>query len=160
MRDWKHSYHAQSRNTNFEILPLDYGGRATHIHVVGRLNGTILDNGTYTGGTVSHVGQLFFDQDLISAVNLLEPYIDNTVAIVENEDDKVVSTEITNDADPFFTYVLLGDDVSDGLFMWITLGVDLTAEYTASAAAELTAAGGVETSSGSSGGGGGVPPAS
>jgi hypothetical protein len=137
------------------IFPGHYGGRATHMHVVGWLNGTILPNGTYTGGTVSHVGQLFFDQDLITEVNLLSPYVENQIAIVENVDDRVVATEVINDADPFFEYVLLGDTVADGLFLWITMGVDTSASYSYSAASELTADGGIELSSGTSGGGAG-----
>jgi protocatechuate 3,4-dioxygenase beta subunit len=43
------------------LFPGHYSGRATHMHVVGHLNGTILDNGTYTGGNIAHIGQLFFD---------------------------------------------------------------------------------------------------
>jgi len=136
------------------IFPGHYGGRATHMHVVGHLNGTVLDNGTYTGGTVAHVGQLFFDQDLITEVNLLSPYVENTIAIVKNVDDRVVATEVDNDADPFFEYVLLGDTVADGIFLWITMGVDVNASYTYSAASELTADGGVELSSSTTTGGG------
>jgi protocatechuate 3,4-dioxygenase beta subunit len=132
------------------IFPGHYSGRATHMHVVGHLNGTILPNGTYTGGTIAHVGQLFFDQDLITEVNFLSPYIENTIAITENVDDRVVAAEVDNDADPFFNYVLLGDTVADGLFMWITMGVDTTASYSYSAAAELTADGGIELSSSTS----------
>jgi len=131
------------------------------MHVVGHLGGTVLDNGTYTGGTIAHIGQLFFDQDLITEVNELEPYSANTVAIVENADDRVVATEITNGSDPYFNYVLLGDTVSDGLFMWITMGIDTTASYTASAASDYTASGGVAVSGnsgGGGGGGGGTPP--
>ncbi|KAH8587767.1 Intradiol ring-cleavage dioxygenase [Bisporella sp. PMI_857] len=125
------------------IFPGHYSGRATHMHVVGHLNGTILPNGTYTGGTIAHIGQLFFDQDLITEVNLLPPYVDNAIAITENVNDRVVAVEVENDADPFFNYVLLGDTVADGLFMWISMGVDTTASYSYSAAAELTSAGGV-----------------
>jgi protocatechuate 3,4-dioxygenase beta subunit len=129
------------------IFPGHYSGRATHIHVVAHLNGTILDNGTYAGGSIAHIGQVFFDQDLITEVNLLSPYVDNTIAITENVDDRVVQAEVANNADPFLDYVLLGETVADGLFMWITLGVNTSATYNYSAAAELTAGGGVELSS-------------
>lgn len=37
-----------------------------------------LDNGTITSGQISHVGQLFFDQDLIDLVETASPYVDNT----------------------------------------------------------------------------------
>src|SRR5947208_3585985 len=50
------------------LFPGHYTGRAPHIHVMAHFNGTILPNSTYSGGTVSHIGQLFFDQSLISEV--------------------------------------------------------------------------------------------
>ena len=64
-----------------------YDGRATHIHLVAQQNGTVFDNGTYAGGTVSHVGQLFFDEDLRSAVEATYPYNTNTQAVTSNDDD-------------------------------------------------------------------------
>ena len=134
------------------IFPGYYSGRATHVHVETHLNGTILPNGTYTGGSIAHIGQFFFDQDLITEVNALSPYSENTNTITTNTDDRVVQAELTNDSDPFLSYVLLGDSVSDGLFMWVTLYVNTSASYTSSPAAELTADGGVSASSGSSSG--------
>lgn len=133
------------------IFPGYYSGRATHVHVETHLNGTVLPNGTYTGGSIAHIGQFFFDQDLITEVNALSPYSENTNTITENADDRVVSAELENDADPFLNYVLLGDSVSDGLFMWVTLSVNPSASYTSSPASELTADGGVAVSSSSSG---------
>lgn len=38
---------------------------------------------------------------------------------------------------------MLGDDVSDGLFMWIDIGVDPSAIYTATAAAAYGVNGGI-----------------
>jgi hypothetical protein len=43
--------------------------------------------------------------------------------------------------------------VSDGIFAWVTMGINQGASYTASAAAKLTSGGGVPVS----GGGGGGP---
>lgn len=60
------------------MLQGHYQGRATHIHMIVHTNGTYQTNGTYTGSYNSHVGQLFFDQDLISEVEQLEPYSSNT----------------------------------------------------------------------------------
>lgn len=49
--------------TQFDsIYPGHYVGRTIHIHVVTRRGGKILPNGTYTGGTVNHIGQIYFDQ--------------------------------------------------------------------------------------------------
>jgi hypothetical protein len=131
------------------IFPGYYSGRATHVHVEAHLNGSELDNGTYTGGTIAHIGQFFFDQDLITEVNAISPYSENTNTLTENADDRVVQAEITNDADPFLNYVLLGDSISDGLFMWVTIGVNTSATDTSSPASDLTADGGVAVSSSS-----------
>ena len=96
------------------IFPGHYAGRCTHMHVVFHLKGTIPENGTYSGGSIAHIGQAFFDQDLISQVESLSPYNQNTIAVTENVNDRVVQAEVANNADPFLNYVLLGDDVSDG----------------------------------------------
>ncbi|KAF4624773.1 hypothetical protein G7Y89_g13396 [Cudoniella acicularis] len=144
------------------LFPGHYTSRATHIHVLAHFNGTTYPNGTYGGGYVSHVGQLFFDQDLITQVEATAPYSTNTQAITDNADDSILSEEAAS-SDPVVEYSLLGDDVSAGVFGWIAFGIDLTSEQTISAAASLYAEGGVEnaSSSGGPGGnstGGGAPP--
>lgn len=126
------------------VFPGHYSGRATHVHVVAHVGATVLANDTLTGGNVAHIGQLFFDQDLITEVEALYPYNTNTVAITENADDHVVLDETEDTAsDPFFEYALLGDSVEDGIFAWITLGVNVSASYDASYAATYTSSGGV-----------------
>jgi protocatechuate 3,4-dioxygenase beta subunit len=45
-----------------------YSGRCTHLHAVIHEGTSQLDNGTITGGTVSHIGQFFFDQKLVTEV--------------------------------------------------------------------------------------------
>lgn len=110
-----------------------------------------MENNTYTGGTIAHIGQFFFDQDLITEIEATSPYSDNTIAITTNADDRVVQGELENDSDPFLNYVLLGDTVEDGLFMWVSFAVNTTATYTASPAAELTADGGEAVEGGGSG---------
>lgn len=112
-----------------------------------------MENGTYSGGSVAHIGQFFFDQDLITEINALSPYSDNTNTVTENVDDRVVQGEFTNGADPFLNYVLLGGSVSDGLFMWVTLSVNTSATYTSSLASELTADSGIALSGGAGAGG-------
>jgi len=48
-------------------FPGHYTGRTTHIHVLAHINATVnAKNQTLTGGHISHVGQLFFDQTLIN----------------------------------------------------------------------------------------------
>ncbi|ETS87964.1 hypothetical protein PFICI_01792 [Pestalotiopsis fici W106-1] len=128
------------------VFPGHYSGRATHVHVVAHVGAGLLENGTLTGGNVSHIGQLFYDQDLITQVEATYPYNTSTVDITLNSADRVFSLESENDNDPVFDYVFLGDDVTDGIFSWITIGVDPTASYETSYAALLTADGGVSNS--------------
>ncbi|OBT84799.1 hypothetical protein VE02_06930 [Pseudogymnoascus sp. 03VT05] len=137
------------------IFPGHYSGGAAHVHVEAHIDGEVLSNNTYTGGTIAHIGQFFFDQDLITEVEALSPYSTNTIAITTNAEDRVVQGELVNDSDPMLNYVLLGETVADGLFMWISLAVNSTATYTASPAAELAADGGHAVEGGGKVGGGG-----
>ncbi|KAJ5611954.1 hypothetical protein N7528_009059 [Penicillium herquei] len=141
------------------IFPGHYTGRATHIHVLTHsVNETsVLPNDTITGlytAHSSHVGQLFFDQDLISTVENTSPYSTNTQDLTTNADDSILSEE-ADTIDPFMEYVFLGDDVSDGIFAWITVGIDATEDSDITPAAYYTENGGVENEDSGMGGGGG-----
>lgn len=128
------------------VFPGYYSGRATHIHMVTHTNATLLSNGTITGGTVRHIGQVFYDQDLIDYINdNVYPYTLNTITLTTNAEDGIFITETSTNSDPVLNYVLLGDKVEDGLFAWITIGVDPSAEYTTEAASVLTEDGGYAT---------------
>lgn len=105
----------------------------------------------------SHVGQLFFDQDLISAVEETSPYSTNTQDLTTNSEDSILSEE-ADTIDPFMEYVYLGDDVSDGIFAWITVGIDPTEDSDVTPAAYYTEEGGIENEDSSMGGGGGGAP--
>ena len=54
----------------------------------------MLSNGTYTSGKVSHMGQVFFDQSLITKVEALSPFNINTQRLATNAADRVVAAEI------------------------------------------------------------------
>ncbi|WVW79357.1 hypothetical protein I302_101325 [Kwoniella bestiolae CBS 10118] len=146
------------------IFPGHYTGRATHIHVVGHANATLYSNGTIgTGASGSgnssaiHIGQLFFDQDLITEVEATSPYSTNTQDITENASDSIFAEEaIEGASDPLVEYVLLGDSIEDGVYAWVTVGVTTNETMTTSAAAYLTPDGGVENTESSLGGGGGM----
>jgi hypothetical protein len=118
----------------------------------------VLANGTISGLYTSHssyVGQLFFDQDLIAAVEETSPYSTNTQDLTTNANDSILAEE-ADTIDPFMEYVYLGDDVSDGIFAWISVGIDPTKDSSVTPAAYYTEQGGVENeSSGGMGGGGG-----
>lgn len=113
------------------VFPGHYSGRTTHIHIVVHEDATELDNGTISGGTVSHIGQFFFDQDLIDIVEATSPYDTNTQALTTNAEDHVFGEQETEDttSDPVFNYVYFSDDISDGLFSWIIVGINTTATY-------------------------------
>jgi protocatechuate 3,4-dioxygenase beta subunit len=142
------------------LFPGHYSGRTTHHHIVAHLNVTVLSNGTITGGSVAHIGQLFWDQDLITEVEATSPYSTNTVTLTTNAEDRVFSDETEGTtSDPVLNYVWLGDSLSDGLLGWTTVAVDTSATYDPNYSFVYTASGGVAESGGGtdsvSGGGSG-----
>ncbi|KAJ4396157.1 hypothetical protein N0V93_000376 [Gnomoniopsis smithogilvyi] len=138
------------------LVPGHYTGRTTHIHVLVHQNATPAANGTIVDLTASHVGQVFFDQSLITEVEATSTYSVNTQPLMTNEEDGILLQEAAT-SDPFIEYVLLGDTVEDGLLGWLAFGIDTNASsaYTVSAAATYYETGG-ETNS--NGGGAGGPP--
>jgi protocatechuate 3,4-dioxygenase beta subunit len=111
------------------IFPGHYDGRSNHIHVLTRRGGTILPNNTYIGGTVNHNGQLYFDNDLASEIESFYPYTNNPTLRTTNVEDSFVPDESTPNYDPFVDYIKLGSDANDGMLMWITIGINTTADY-------------------------------
>lgn len=120
------------------IFPGHYTGRTTHVHFIGNYDTTVLPNNTYSGGHVSHVGQFFFDQDLITSVEAIAPYSTNKQSITLNSKDQVYSSASGGGYDPIFQYSLVGDSVEDGVYAWISVGVDMTAERNVMARSSLT----------------------
>jgi len=120
------------------IYPGHYFGRTQHIHVVSRRGGKILSNGTYTGGVVNHIGQLYFDQELNDNIRSMLPYRNNWMPLTTNRADFLTAQEASESYDPFVQYVMLSDDARDGLLMWITIGINATADYNKLAYAAAT----------------------
>lgn len=147
------------------IFPGHYTGRTTHIHVMSHAMGntTIRTNGTILGGDgngtthASHVGQIFFDQDLLSQVEATEPYASNTQDITLNSDDSILGQE-ADSMDPFVEYIFIGDKIEDGILAWITIGIDSTADSEISSAATIYKDGGIAHEGGMGGGPGGDAP--
>ncbi|WQF78914.1 Putative intradiol ring-cleavage dioxygenase [Colletotrichum destructivum] len=145
------------------IFPGHYTSRATHIHLMVHANATLYANSTL-GNVISssHVGQTFFDQDLISAVEAFAPYNTNTQELTTNADDGIMSEETATDGvDPVMEYTLLGDSITDGLFAWMAFGINTTLSNSVTPAAFHYAEGGVANSAsggGAGGGAGGAPP--
>ena len=139
--------------TPVQALAGHYSGRTHHIHILGSYNGTVASNSTYIGSTVASIGQLFFDQNLNNAVEQLRPYSTNTQSVTTNAEDSIFAQAAANSFDPVMEYALLGDTLADGVFAWISIGVDMTVSDSVSAAATLTADGGVENANSGMGGG-------
>lgn len=132
--------------TQFDtIFPGHYTGRATHIHILIHSNVTVYENGTL-GNDVSssHVGQAFFDQDLIYAADEIYPYSDNTQEITTNADDSILAEETrTEGVDPVYEFAYLGDELTDGLFAWISFGIDTSESQSVTPAVFYYESGGV-----------------
>ncbi|PPQ93096.1 hypothetical protein CVT25_003128 [Psilocybe cyanescens] len=122
-------------------LPGHYTGRTAHIHVLATVNATVAKNGTLVSGHIAHVGQVFFDQDLITKVETNSPYT-NTQPLLLNKDDFIFAEEAAS-TDPVLNYVWLGKKQTDDIFAWITVGIDTQESYDPQAAVFWTKNGGV-----------------
>ncbi|KAH6653852.1 Intradiol ring-cleavage dioxygenase [Truncatella angustata] len=115
---------------NFDTLfPGHYQGRATHQHIIAHVGSKVLDNGTYTGGVVAHLSQLFFDQKLVDTIEATAPYNTNRIAKTSNLADGFTGYAASPKYDPFPNYALLGNGVSNGLFVWAELGINTSSNW-------------------------------
>lgn len=106
------------------------------------LGATKQPNNTITGGRASHIGQIYFDQSLISEAEQLAPYNTNTMPITENARD-FLFMQGSNGDDPIVRYALVGDRLEDGIFAWIRFGINQQADHPVNPAAFWTEEGGV-----------------
>lgn len=146
------------------IFPGHYSGRATHTHLLAHMNVTTYSNNTISAdGNVTHIGQLFWPEDLRSNVEAVAPYNTNTQDVVSNDDDMCSIVQAGDEYDPFPEFLYLGDTVEDGLLAWIQIGVNTSANYIDnsyySVAAYYEADGGHENTEATfTGGGNGIGP--
>ncbi|KIL85507.1 hypothetical protein FAVG1_11465 [Fusarium avenaceum] len=124
------------------IFPGHYSGRTQHIHIMVHPNATARENLTISDTTASHVGQMYFDQDLIDAVEKFEPYNTNTQPVTVNSEDTLLASGLET-SDPIMQYVMLGDSVEDGILSWLSFGIDPDYATTVYAAAKRYKEGGV-----------------
>ncbi|KAF2848267.1 aromatic compound dioxygenase [Plenodomus tracheiphilus IPT5] len=87
------------------IFPGHYDGRAIHTHLLTKSNVTVRQNHTTQDGAVTHIGQLFWPEELRSAVEATIPYNENTQAITSNDEDMWTVVQADNDFDPFPQFV-------------------------------------------------------
>ncbi|KAK8081159.1 extracellular dioxygenase [Apiospora hydei] len=114
------------------LFPGHYDGRTHHVH---RANSTIADS------TVSHLGQMYFDQDLLDRVEALEPYASNTAGWTRNAQDWLLMQGLAT-SDPLMQYVLLGEKLEEGVLAWLSFGINTTYSKEAFVAATYYAEGG------------------
>lgn len=93
---------------------------------------------------------------MISQVETVAPYSGNTQELTTNAEDSIFAEEAAS-SDPVVEYSLIGDSIEDGIFAWVSFGVDLTNSFTISPASTLTEDGGVANENSGMGGGGGGP---
>jgi protocatechuate 3,4-dioxygenase beta subunit len=107
------------------IYPGQYTGRTTHIHVKVRIGGRRRD-GTYSGGNVSHTGQLFTSDRRDAEVFALAPYKRNTAGITTRDLDAIFRDQ--GGLSSALNLTRAGDSLArDGLKARMTLGVDPSA---------------------------------
>ncbi|KAF4439943.1 hypothetical protein F53441_12418 [Fusarium austroafricanum] len=109
------------------IFPGHYTGRTAHIHLLAHANATLYENKTLGNNIYSsHIGQTYFDQDLIHEVESLAPYNTNKQELTTNAGDGILAGAANQDYDPVVEWTLLGDTVADGLFGWLAYGINIT----------------------------------
>ncbi|KAM7208482.1 Intradiol ring-cleavage dioxygenase [Naviculisporaceae sp. PSN 640] len=127
------------------VFPGRYPGRTEHIHVMVHPHAEERSNGTVLDSTASHVGQVYFDQDLIYKVRNTSAYRStNNHPVTLNEDDAFFRDTAAT-SDPVVTYVELGPRIEDGLLAWISFGINTTLAHEVSVSGTLTKDGGVLT---------------
>ncbi|TFK55283.1 aromatic compound dioxygenase [Heliocybe sulcata] len=114
------------------IWPGFYEGRTPHVHTFVHLNWEMSDNGTLVSdaGNLAHIGQFFMDDSWSDQVFAVAPYTENTNNRTYNTEDGILSEENADGNNAFFDLEMLGDDISEGILGYITMGVNSSALYT------------------------------
>ncbi|KAL8300865.1 hypothetical protein RB597_009394 [Gaeumannomyces tritici] len=106
------------------VVPGHYVGRANHLHTIIHHGASKLENNTIRGGTISHVGQFYFEQALLRSVEGNMPYATNKQVLTTNAADFLYKQGFGNGDNPVIDITMLGASVADGLHGVIDVGVD------------------------------------
>lgn len=107
------------------IYPGQYPGRTTHIHVKVHVGGR-QSGGTYSGGHVSHTGQLFTSDRRDADVFALAPYNRNKAEITPRDADGIYRDQ--GGSSSVLALTRAGNSLArDGFTARVTLGVDPSA---------------------------------
>jgi hypothetical protein len=104
---------------------------------------TKLSNNTIQGGTISHVGQFYFDQTLLQTIEKTTPYNTNKQAWTQNNQDQIFKQGQGGGDNPIIQITQLGNTVESGLYGFIDVGVNPTAKRNPSPVNYWTAGGGI-----------------
>ena len=103
------------------IYPGWYPARTNHVHIKVHIGGEA--GSTYTGGHVSHTGNMFFPEETSVAMSKLAPYTSNTARRVTLTQDFVYKGQ--NGAGSLMTITPMnGSDPSKGVIASMVVGVD------------------------------------
>jgi hypothetical protein len=117
------------------IFPGYYTGRATHVHTKIHTQWSPLENGTFTTGRIVHTGQFFVPDELNAVVDKIHPYTENPIknkwGRTRNWADslQIYQDSHKNGYGPTFDVHKLGGVIQQGLIGYITVGVDMDADY-------------------------------
>ncbi|MGW3285535.1 intradiol ring-cleavage dioxygenase [Streptomyces sp. NPDC001002] len=104
------------------IYPGWYRGRCVHIHVKVHTGVTLTADGSFTGGTELHTGQLFIDESITTKVAVISPYSTNTVTRTTLAQDSIYDDG--GAASGLMTLTALGSSTAAGYSGTLTLGVE------------------------------------
>ena len=114
----------------------------THIAIIHH-GAKLLPNNTIQGGTISHVGQFYIEQNFLGQVEKTSPYNTNKQAITTNAADALFNMGKQGGDDPVLKISLIGSKIEDGLYATIDIGVNPKAKQNPQPVNMWTANGGV-----------------
>ncbi|CAF1008228.1 unnamed protein product [Adineta steineri] len=116
------------------IYPGWYSGRATHIHMKVHVGSNVTSNssGTYSGGHVSHTGQLFFNDTLTDSVATMSPYSTHVITRTRNSEDGIYAS-----ANGSVTIVSIIQNSANNYSGAVTVGVNSSATPAAVGGGEM-----------------------
>lgn len=107
-------------------FPGYYITRTTHIHVTAQTN--ITDGIGFSTSEVQHVGQLFFEEDILSQVYALSPYVEHTATLnrTTNSEDRLFTSASSDGYSAVISVTQLTDDIEDGLVGYVSSYLNLS----------------------------------
>ncbi|OCB91279.1 aromatic compound dioxygenase [Sanghuangporus baumii] len=89
------------------------------------LNGTLIAH----SGSLKHIGQMFFDEEWNDKILEEEPYSLTEAPRTRNDEDDDFRRASIDRSSAIVEVEMLGDSLDEGLIGFITIGIDMTADY-------------------------------